>query len=58
MLRGVCVDTGGAKKQVKLFFQPLRYRIQAAGAGHFEIALVAGAQTDVLDLIVGVRDAR
>jgi hypothetical protein len=53
VLRGVCVDTGGAEKQVKVFFEPMGDRIEAAGAGHFEVALVAGAQTDVLDLIVG-----
>jgi hypothetical protein len=53
VLRGVCVDTGGAKQQVKVFFEPLRDRIQAASAGHFEIAPVSGAQPDVMDLIVG-----
>ena len=49
----LCVDTGRPEKQVKVFFEPMRHRIEASGAGHFEVALVAGAQTDVLDLIVG-----
>ena len=53
MLRGACIDTNGTEKQIKLLFEPLRDRIQAAGAWHFKITLVAGAQTDVLDQIVG-----
>src|SRR5271156_2597766 len=28
-------------------------RIEAAGAWHFEVALVGGAQTDVMDMLVG-----
>ncbi len=58
MLRGVCIDTGGAEEQVEVLFQPLRYGIQAAGARHFEVTLVARAQTDVLDHDCGPRDAR
>jgi hypothetical protein len=52
VLRGVCVDTGGAKKQVEVFFQPMGDGIEAAGAGHLEVALVGGAQTDVVDMLM------
>jgi hypothetical protein len=53
VLWGVCIDTDGAEKQIEAFFQVLRHRIKTAGARHFEITLVAGAQTDVVDEIVG-----
>jgi hypothetical protein len=53
VLRGVCVNTGGPEKQVEVFFQAMSDRIEAAGAGHLEVALVGGAQTDVVDMLVG-----
>jgi hypothetical protein len=52
VLRGVYVDTGGAEKQVEVFFQAMGDRIEAAGAGHLEVALVGGAQTDVVDMLM------
>jgi hypothetical protein len=53
VLRGVSVDTGGAEQQVKVFFEPMRHWIEASGTGHFKITLVAGAQTNVMDQLMG-----
>jgi hypothetical protein len=53
MLRGACVDTAGAEKEVEVFVQAMGDWIEAAGARHFKVALVAGAQTDVVDQVVG-----
>jgi hypothetical protein len=52
VFRAVYVDTGGAEKQVEVFFQPMGHRIEAAGARHFEVGLVGRAQTNVVNLIV------
>jgi hypothetical protein len=53
MLRSLCVYARGPEKQIKMLFQALGDRIKAAGAWHFKVPMVSGAQTDVLDLIVG-----
>jgi hypothetical protein len=53
VFRGVYIDTGGTEKQVEVFIQAMGDRIEAAGAGHFEVALVGGAQTDVVNMLVG-----
>jgi hypothetical protein len=52
VFRGVYVDTGGTEKQIEVFFQAMGDRIEAAGAGHLEVALVGGAQTDIVDMLM------
>jgi hypothetical protein len=49
----IYVDAGGTEKQVEVFFEAMGDRIEAAGAGHLEVALVGGAQTDVVDMLMG-----
>jgi hypothetical protein len=53
VFRAVYVDTGGAENEVEVFIEAMGHRIKAAGAGHFEVALVGGPQTDVVNLVVG-----
>ncbi len=53
MFRAVYVDPGGPEKQVEMLIQPMGHRIEAAGAGHLEVALVGRAQANVVNLIVG-----
>jgi hypothetical protein len=53
VFRSVHVDPGGPEKQIEVFFQAMGDRIETAGAGHFEVALVGRAQTDVVDMLVG-----
>jgi hypothetical protein len=47
------VNPGGAEKQVELLVELLGDRIEAPGAGHFEITLEASAETNVLDQLMG-----
>jgi hypothetical protein len=53
VFRAVYVDARGAEKQVEVFFEPMGHRIEAAGARHFEVALVGRPQADVMNLVVG-----
>ena len=53
MLRCVRIDTNGTEKQIKLLFEPLRDWIEAPGAWHFKITLIASTQTDVVDQLAG-----
>jgi len=46
------VDPDGAKNQVEIAFQGLRDGLDAPGTEDFEVPLVAGAKTDVLNLRV------
>jgi len=47
------VDPDGAKNQVEIAFQGLRYGLNASRAEDFEVALVVCAEANVLDLRVG-----
>jgi hypothetical protein len=53
VFRGVCVDAGWAENEVEVFIQPMGYGIKAAGARHFEVALIRRPQTDVMNQIMG-----